>query len=125
MSGLKTILVALIGLMPFSATASADDTLRTFASCAGRLSATMEYQWLMSHPDADRTEAQRGAMLSLVDALMAPGQGRDVLSWRVDAKQAHAVLLTRATFNHDAEDAAWALARAETQLAACTGLLLS
>ena len=85
----------------------------------------MEYQWLMSHPDADRTEAQRSAMLSLVEAVMTPDQGSVVLTWRIDAKQAHAVLLTRATFNDDADDAAWALARAEAQLAACTGLLLS
>ena len=85
----------------------------------------MEHQWLMSDPNADRTEDQRAAMLSLVDAIMAPDQGRDVLAWRIEAKQAHAVLLTRATFNADSEDATWALQRAQTELAACTGLLLS
>ncbi len=74
---------------------------------------------------SDRTEAQRASMLSLVEAIMTPDQGRDVLNWRIDAKQAHAVLLTRATFNDDADDAAWALNRAEAYLAACTGLLLS
>ena len=85
----------------------------------------MEHQWLLSDPNADRTEAQRAAMLSLVDAIMVPEQGRDILNWRIASKQAHAVLLTRATFNEDREDATWAIERAEAQIAACTGLLLS
>ncbi|MEM7717998.1 MAG: hypothetical protein AAF222_02250 [Pseudomonadota bacterium] len=85
----------------------------------------MEHQWLMSDPASDRTKARRAAMLALVEATMAPDQGRTVLAWRIEAKQAHAVLLTRSTFNHDASDAAWALQRAETHLARCTGLLLS
>ncbi len=115
----------MLGLSTAVAAAAQPDTLKTFASCAGRLSAEMEHQWLLSDPASYQTEAHRAAMLSLVDAIMAPDQGRDVLNWRVDAKQAHAVLLTRATFNDDADDAAWALSRAEAELAACTGLLLS
>ena len=78
----------------------------------------------MSDPASDRTEDQRAAMLSLVEAIMTPDQGRDVLTWRIDAKQAHAVLLSRATFNDNPADATWALQRAEAELAACTGLLL-
>ena len=108
-----------------TAACSSADSLRMFADCAGRLSAQMEYQWLMRDPSSEQTAAQRAAMLELVEAIMTPDQGRDVLAWRIGAKQAHAVLLTRATFNDDANDAAWALDRAETQLAACTGLLLS
>lgn len=125
MSTLRTILFCLLGFLPAGVFAMPQDPLRTFAACAGRLSAVMEYQWLVSDPASDRTKAQRAAMLSLVDAIMAPDQGRDVLSWRIDAKQAHAVLLTRATFNDDQDDATWALAQAETHLAQCTGLLLS
>lgn len=125
MSALRTILLCLLGLIPAGAFAMPQDPLQTFASCVGRLSATMEHQWLMSDPASDRTAAQRAAMLSLVDAVMAPDQGRQVLAWRIDAKQAHAVLLTRATFSGDAEDASWALRQAEAQLAQCTGLLLS
>ncbi len=125
MSVLRTIGFCVLGVVLASSAYASDDPLRIFASCAGRLSATMEHQWLMGDPNSDRTEAQREAMLSLVDAIMAPDQGRDVLSWRIEAKQAHSVLLTRATFNDDAEDAAWALTRAQTQLGACTGLLLS
>ena len=116
---------SVLSLLPAGAAVAHESTLHTFASCAGRLSAVMEHQWLMSDAASDRTHAQRAAMLSLVDAIMTPEQGRDVLSWRIDAKQAHAVLLTRATFNDDAADAAWALNRAEAELATCTGLLLS
>ena len=102
-----------------------DNPLQTFAACAGRLSATMEHQWLLSDPNSDRTAAQRAAMLSLVEATMTPDEGRTVLNWRIASKRAHAVRLTRATFNDDVEDATWALNRAEAELAACTGLLLS
>ena len=112
-----------LGLLALPATAG-DNPLRTFAACAGRLSATMEHQWLLSDPTSDRTAAQRAAMISLIEATMSPEQGRDVLAWRIDAKQAHSVLLTRATFNDDPEDALWARNRAVAQLAACTGLLL-
>lgn len=125
MSILRTIVFSVLSLLPAGAAFAHDNPLHTFASCAGRLSAVMEHQWLMSDPNADRTEDQRAAMLSLVDAIMAPDQGRDVLAWRIEAKQAHAVLLTRATFNADRDDATWALQRAQTELAACTGLLLS
>ncbi|MCG6882246.1 MAG: hypothetical protein LJE62_00665 [Silicimonas sp.] len=85
----------------------------------------MEHQWLLSDPASDLTKVQRAAMISIVEAIMMPEQGRDVLAWRINAKQAHAVLLTRATFNNDAADARWARTRADAQLAACTGLLLS
>lgn len=125
MSVLRTILLGLLAVAPSAAAAVPNETLRAFATCAGRYSATMEYQWLMSDPAADQTEARRAAMLSLIDAIMTRNDGRSVLAWRIDAKQAHAVLLTRSTFNSDEADAAWALRRAEAQLATCTGLLLS
>ena len=122
---LRTIVFSVLSLLS-AGTALANDTpLHTFASCAGRLSAVMEHQWLMRDPASEQTKERRATMLALVDAIMAPEQDRDVLTWRVDAKQAHAVLLTRATFNTDRADAAWALRRAEAELAACTGLLLS
>lgn len=125
MSILRTIILSSLALLPAGGVFAHDNPLQTFAACAGRLSAVMEHQWLMQDPTSEATEAQRATMLTLVDAIMTPDQGRDVLSWRVDAKQAHAVLLKRATFNPDRTDAAWALRRADAELAACTGLLLS
>ena len=125
MSGLRTMLTALIVATGADALRASEDVVWTFASCTGRLSAQMEHQWLMSDPTSDQTAARRAAMISLLEATMAPDQGRTVLSWRIEAKHAQAQLLTRAHFNNDDEDAAWAQNRAEAEIAACNGLLLS
>ena len=101
------------------------DLLRTFAVCAGRLSAQMEFQWLMADPAADRTEAQREAVVELLASILPPDRGREVLGWRVNAKAAHAALLSRAAFSPDAEEAGWAARQAEALTAECAGLLLS
>ena len=126
MSGMKTFLViaALSASPAFAQTESADDQLRTFAACAGRLSAVMEYQWMFDGPASDRTKAQRAAVLELIDAIMPPDRGAEVLHWRISAKLAQSALLTRATFNDDPVDAQWAEQRAAGQLADCTGFLL-
>ena len=101
------------------------DVVWTFASCTGRLSAQMEHQWLMQSPGADQTESRRETMITLLEATMHPDEGPTVLSWRVEAKLAQSQLLTRATFNSDTDDATWARNRAEAEIAACNGLLLS
>lgn len=126
MSGLKTLLLALVVLGPVSVPARAsDDLLRTFSVCAGRLSAQMEHQWLMQDPEAERTEQVRAAMLELV-SLVGPDEATRAaaLNIRVSAKHAQSLLLARATFNADAADAAWARRRAEDEIAACASLLL-
>ena len=125
MGGLKTFIVGLVlaGSIPSSAVAS-DGIHWTFANCAGRLSAQMEHQWLINDANADRTKAHRAAMIALLEATMPRDGGRDVLARRIEAKQAQAVLLTRATFNDDADDAQWALRRAEMEIAHCVGMLL-
>ena len=111
----------------FSAPVRADDhsQLQTFATCAGRLSAIMEYQWMFDGDASERTERQRETVLDLIKAIMEPELGRQVLSWRLTGKRAQYVLLTRATFNDDASDAAWALQQATLYERECTGLLLS
>ncbi len=101
------------------------DIVWTFASCTGRLSAQMEHQWLFSDPASDLTEARRATMIALLEASMAPEDGPAVLSHRIQAKLAQAQLLTRGHFNDDAEDAAWARNRADAEISACNGLLLS
>ncbi len=125
MSGLKTLTAALIAAHIASPMVAGTDLTRTFATCAGRLSAEMEHQWLMSDPAANTTASRRDTMLSLLEAVMPPDAGSQALNWRIDAKQAQNVLLTRATFNDDPADALWAHTRAETEIAACTGLLSS
>lgn len=130
MSGLKTIIAIMIASIGTQAAAENLDVsfapdVRFFAACAGRLSAQLEHEWLLQDARSEDTAAARATLLDILEALMRADQGRQVLAWRVDAKMAHAALLTRATFGEDAQDADWALRTAETQLAQCTGLLLS
>lgn len=125
MHGLRTILLALMAMTAAHVAPARPDVVWTFASCTGRLSAQMEHQWLMREAGADQTESRRASMIALLEATMHPDDGPTVLSWRIEAKLAQSQLLTRATFNEDASDASWARTRAEAQIAACNGLLLS
>lgn len=102
-----------------------DQQLRVFATCAGRLSAVMEYQWMFDGAASENTKIQRAAVIDLVEAIMPLDRGRDVLQWRISAKLAQSALLTRATFNENPSDAAWASAQAARFERECTGLLLS
>lgn len=131
MGGLKTLVVSVLGLLAVPSHAQVfdisapSDPVRFFAACSGRLSAQMEFQWLMQDPAADQTREHRERMLDLLQAVMPQGAGPDVLTWRINAKMAHAALLTRGTFEGDTEDAAWARASADAALAQCTGMMLS
>lgn len=126
MVGKRTLLalVAVSGLAGTPARAD-DDLVRTFALCAGRLSAQLEHQWLMNDPEAERTEQVRTALVELVELVTAPETAKTSLAIRIEAKHAQARLLYRATFNDDRADAAWAESRAAEQVAACASLLLS
>lgn len=122
------ILALVFSVFSTAATASPaapDRQLHSFATCAGRLSAVMEHQWMFDGAASEQTKAQRAAVIDLISAIMDPDQGREVLHWRLVAKHAQSVLLTRATFNDDPADAAWAQARAVRLTQDCTGLLLS
>lgn len=116
-------ILAILPAAPAGQAAAGQDVVRIFASCAGRFSAQMEHEWLLSDPAADRTGAERDRMIGLLETLTAPGVGR-ALDLRIEAKQAQTALLTRATFNRDRGDAHWARQRAETEIAACRSLLL-
>ncbi|MDJ0630966.1 MAG: hypothetical protein QNJ44_22095 [Rhodobacter sp.] len=129
MGGLKTLAVALF-LLPAAGTQaqtnlSADGQLRFFATCAGRLSALVEHQWMFDGPASDRTEAARTQLLDIIGAILPAGREVEVLNWRIDAKSAHARLLYRAVFNEDPDDAAWAHRLAARQTAVCRSFLLS
>ena len=95
-----------------------------FAGCAGRLSAQMEHQWLMGDPGSDRTQARQRAMVALLDTVTPPDLSTRAMALRVEAKQAQATLLRRASFGGNTSEASWARRRASKELAACTGLLL-
>ena len=128
MGGMKTfasrLLIGISGWLPAQAAASDTRVLRTFATCVGQLSAKMEFQWLTDGPGSERTKTQRAAVIELLRAVMTEDDARQVLVWRIEAKAAHAALLTRTLFNDDAADAAWARQVADAQAARCTGMLL-
>lgn len=124
---MKTLALS-IGLMlatTLPAKAAETEPLQTFAACAGRLSAIMEHQWMFDGVASEITKTQRARVLELLEAVMEPDQGREVLHWRLMAKQAQSVLLTRATFNTDAADATWAQEQAQYHQRVCTAFLLS
>jgi len=124
MGALRTLAICCAAALPAAAGAGMlPGIVATFATCTGRLSAQMEHEWLMGGHD-EAIASQRAAMAELLVSITPAGAGRDALAARIEAKMAHASLLTRATFNRDAEDAAWASARAEAEIAACQGLLL-
>ena len=111
MSGLKTFFRTLTLAAAITAPAlparavTPRDQLHIFATCTGRLSAQMEYQWMFDGEGSEATEAARNALIEILDAIMPPDQVRDVMAWRVEAKMAQSALLTRAVFNLDRRDA--------------------
>lgn len=116
--------VLALTLSPGVPVSAQDDLVSTFATCAGRLSALMEHQWLTDTTNADETRARRAQMVDLLHAVTPPGQGRQVLSRRIEAKFALAELLTRATFGTAGKETAKAAALVEIHIAACNSLLL-
>ncbi|WP_341365582.1 hypothetical protein [Yoonia sp. BS5-3] len=122
---LSFILLALVQATTARAAPSHENQLHYFATCTGRLSALMEHQWMFDGAASEQTKRQRASMIDLVTAIAKPDEGRQVLHWRLMAKHAQSVLLTRATFNDDPADAAWAEARAVSLTQECAGLLTS
>ena len=123
--GLETFLAVLAVGLSTSGPATADPLLREFAVCAGRLSAVMEDQWMFDGPGSERTAGELHAMVSLIEASMPQGAGRQVLAWRIDAKVAQRGLLHQARFAQDPKLAETAAARAEALAAECRSMILS
>ena len=107
MGGLKTFLVATLGLTcgfqagPVRAEPLADTTT-LFATCTGRLSALREYQWQHDGPASDATSAQMRDMADLLDAVTPAGDEARVMQIRLEAKVAQAALLQHAPTRADA-----------------------
>ncbi|NBE06015.1 hypothetical protein [Paragemmobacter ruber] len=100
MGGLKTYLSLLMLLCALAGPSAAragndvpDNPLQFFATCAGRMSALMEHQWLVDGPASDLTKARRAAVLDVVASITPAGQEAQVMAWRIEAKVAHAALL--------------------------------
>ncbi|MDX1781710.1 MAG: hypothetical protein R3256_10365 [Thalassovita sp.] len=130
MSGLITLflsfsLLAMTCQPALPATSNAaKDQLHIFATCTGRLSAQMEYQWMFDGEGSEGTETARDALVEILDAIMRPDQRPDVMAWRVEAKMAQSALLARAVFNLDRRDAQMAQRIARRRVEECRGLLL-
>ncbi|HLQ19695.1 MAG TPA: hypothetical protein VK146_12010 [Tabrizicola sp.] len=122
--GLETFLAVLV-LGAFPAPAAADPLLRDFAICAGRLSATMEDQWMFDGPASEQTAEELKAVVSLIEASADPAAGVQVMDWRIKAKVAQGALLTQARFASDRRVAEMAAARAEALAAECRTMVLS
>ncbi len=131
MSELRTLILAMLIVFGWANTprtayaGSAEDPLYRFATCAGRLSALVEFQWLTDGPASEETQRLRDAMIELIDATMPSGEGHKVLAWRIDAKAAQSKLLTAAHFGPNKDQAAWSMERAMQQIGECRALLLS
>lgn len=125
MGGLRTLRfgVALGLLCLGQATASLaqtrPDPMPLFATCTGRLSALMEFQWLTADAGSDKTRARRDAMAELLAAVTPETLRVRAMQLRLEAKVAAADLLLRTWRQGDAAPATQAL------LAGCSELLLS
>ena len=119
---LKTFLIAvcLSSTMP----AQAEPLTHIFATCTGRFSAELEHAWLMQDERSSQIENRRRQFIDLLNATVPLDQRRDALNLRIDAKVAHALLLSQAAFSVEADRSEWAVRRARSEIAYCTGLLL-
>jgi len=125
MSSLKTIGQSALILAVLSTPAVAMDNLASvFAGCTGRISAEMEHAWLLSRDDADDLEGLRLQLVSLLEAITPPDEARQILHFRIEAKMAHAAMLTTATFGTDPRLVRMAQNQAAQRVRDCRNLLL-
>ena len=130
MGGLKTYRWALAVFFLWSGAAeslpqSERERARMFASCAGRMSALMEFQWMFDGPASERTRDVRAGFIALLQASLGPDvSGREALNWRIEAKMAQARLLTLTKFGTDARQVRQAQRASHLYLAECEGMLL-
>lgn len=127
MSVLKTLATALLASVTLGCAVhaqalprSVEARLTLFAQCAGRFSAEVEHDWLLGG-DGAAAARDRAWMVGLIDALLPVSDipGRSVLAMRIEAKMAHAALLTRAEFSGNAR----ARRLAQRHVARCAALL--
>ncbi|MEP6018958.1 MAG: hypothetical protein ABJ251_10835 [Paracoccaceae bacterium] len=107
----------------FAAQARAADTLSLFAQCAGRFSAEMEFAWLIGDQDSEIPKQLRSHFIDMIDAILAPGDGPNVLARRIEAKVAHTALLSRAQFSENPTEIRIAAQTAERDVAFCRAML--
>ncbi len=125
MSGWLTSIVGALAVFGTAVHADWDEDLtKTFAYCAGRLSAEVQHAWLMGRSEAEHLEALRDATLALLGSIVDDPDTGTVLNLRILAKQAHSDLLRDATFHPQRHMAERARRLAELRISACTSFLL-
>ncbi|MEO9896087.1 MAG: hypothetical protein ABJD13_06065 [Paracoccaceae bacterium] len=126
MSVLKTFGFVSVLAMTSAGVASqarAADTLSLFAQCAGRFSAEMEFAWLMGNQDSETPKRLRSHFVDMIDAVLMPDDGPNVLARRIEAKVAHTALLSRAQFSQNPTEMRVAAQTAERDVAFCRAML--
>ncbi|WP_299727083.1 hypothetical protein [uncultured Tateyamaria sp.] len=125
MSRIKTLIAGALIMTGLSVPARAqDDLVLIFAGCTGRISAEMEFAWLMGDVRADALQAQRQRFVSILDAVMPTERARETLNHRVEAKLAHSAMLTTAHFGTDARLSRLAKQQTQLNVQTCRTLLL-
>lgn len=119
-----TLLGTALLIQPAPSSAVTDDPIRLFASCAGRMSAVMEHQWLTDGPASEVSQRLRDGHLALLEAVVSSDDAATAMNWRIDAKGAQAALLTLATFGATPTVRDRARLQAEALVATCSALLL-
>lgn len=109
---------------------AAIEQVQIFATCAGQLSAVMEFQWMFDGPAFEQTKHLPNRVDTLLDAVLPRAISGELpepkaLDWRIRAKAAQSSLLQQATFGTDPRRARLAQCAAQLYLAECKNLLLS
>ena len=121
MSSLRTFL--LLVFMATGLNAAPAELTQRVAQCTGRMSAEMEFAWLVGE-SGDEARIFRSHLEDVLDAIAEPGEGREILNLRIEAKHAHSTLLTRSTFNQDSVDALRAARMAAYFSESCRAILM-
>jgi hypothetical protein len=105
------------------------EQIRTFAGCAGRMTALRDHLALFGGDGVDSAEDRRRAHLAVLDALVetARAEGfdaRQVLHWRIDARAAQSAVLSQAAFGTTDTARQRAGAASQEHIARCDRLIL-
>jgi len=133
MGGLRTgFLVLILGATAANANGrflqvSPAARVEMLQTCAGRLSAQVEFLWLFGGEAADEATRVRKAFDDMLDATMAEALAWGMpepmaMHWRLVAKAAQADLLSTAAFSLDKPRAERARRLAAERLAECDGI---
>ncbi len=125
MSGIKIWATGVfLGSAALAHAADRQDLSDIIATCAGRMSAELEFSWLLSDPETEAFETQRNRFVDILEALGPSPHSHGQLATLLDARAAHSNLLMTAYLDVDKSRAAWAKRHATKLRSACQNMLL-